>query len=123
MSGMSTLGTRRYRADVLVTTVSGRVSEEEIRQWDRDFLAMQGARFWVFDAMACTGYEIPAVDAAASTFKKHYQSKRLEVVVAILQSRMVRMGASLVAMISKVPIVIVASWNEAEAAMGNHRKT
>lgn len=107
---------------MISTKVTGRVSDKDVRDWESSFKLLRGARFWLFEAEDCTGYETVAVDAAAGVFSRLHKEGSLGVVVAILTSRMVRMGASLVAMISKVPIEIVGTKREADAIIQRKRE-
>ncbi len=106
--------TRKRSDGVIETTVSGRVLPNVVRDWTQDFKSLGGSKTWLFLAEETKGYDPAAIEAAAEGFKAG-QRYGLETIVAVITSRMVRMGASLVAMISRMDIQIVENRREAEA--------
>jgi len=119
--GEATQRTRRRADGIIETTVEGRVLTEHVEAWKRDFNLLGGSAVWLFLAEKATGYDTAAVDSAAEGFKEA-QKRGLNLIVAIITSRMVRMGARLVAMFSKIDMQIVETRAAAEAAIQKARR-
>jgi len=99
---------------VIVTTCSGRILVADVKQWGIDYDRLRGGPIWIFYAEEATGYEPKAVDVCTAHFKRAIQTHELKTILVVLRSRMVRMGARLVAMLSKIDMRIYDSRVEAD---------
>lgn len=114
---MPDVKTSRRPDGVIVTTCSGRILADEVRQWGVDFnrLSMRrDVKIWVFFAEEATGYEPAAVDVCVAHFKEAMKYQGLETILVVLTSRLVRMGARLVGMLSHIDMHIYESRLELE---------
>ena len=112
----------REGPDRIVTSIEGRVSAADVDSWRRDFAGLGCAKYWIFEAEGAIGYEPAAVDAAAAMMGAFHKQGKLVCVIAVLKSRMVRMGASLVAMISRVPIEILDSRRDIDSVLKKYEE-
>jgi hypothetical protein len=95
--------TSRRSADVIETTVTGRVTAKMIRAWGEDWARLHKpgsdgtpapeARVWFFDAMRLVSYSADAVPEATRMMMR---LKSLRAIVVATKSTLVKLGASIV---------------------------
>jgi hypothetical protein len=89
--------THRRGDGVVATVVGGRITQQMVTAWTRDYERIGGAQVWLFDAMAAKSYAPEAVATAVELFARQ-KALGLHVVIAAIRSPLVRMGASVVKM-------------------------
>ncbi len=103
---------------VLTLTADGHITVETIERWRYLY---DGSAIWVFYAESVTSYDPAAIDHCGKLFKECMKNG-LETVVAVLSKASVRMGARLVAMVSKIDLRIVGTRPEARALIEQLQK-
>jgi hypothetical protein len=113
---MSTV-TRRLSVDVIETSIGGDVSARDIEHMCEQFRMLGRARAWLIDATGAYNYAPLAINAMVRELGRLQREYGLDLLVAVITSRAIRMGASFVKVAVSLTMEFVATRAEAVHAL------
>jgi len=110
---MATVHSVRFSADVIETVLGGTVTAHDIRDMAQQVTGLGRLRVWFVSGEGVDGYEPSAIDAMGRELDRLQRDHGLEALVAVVVQTRVRMGASLVAMLVRMPVKVCSRRAEA----------
>ena len=109
--------TIKRRDGIVRTALAGHVTTRDIQEMIDGYRAVGGGKIWLVQATETKGYDVDATKLAAQEFSKLMRTHGLAVIIAVISSSAVRMGARVVALMAKFDLRIVGTDDEAEAVV------
>lgn len=109
--------TIKRRDGVVQTDIAEHATLAVIQAMVDGYRSAGGGRIWLCRATLTKSYDVEATKFAAAEFSKLMKSHGLEIIIAVISSAAVRMGARVVALMAKFDLRIVANDEEAEALL------